>query len=127
MTDSIQTGTIMSIDPKKHRIRIYKSTLHALGDPMYIQLLVSTTRRIVAVKCVDKVMSGDQSYRVNSEMLGPDNSCEIYSNSFIKELCGVVGGLEANVSYVRKNNRNATYGGICNGYHPTSGKLRICL
>ena len=47
MTDSIQTGTIMSIDPKKHRIRIYKSTLHALGDPMYIQLLVSTTRRIV--------------------------------------------------------------------------------
>ena len=53
MTDSIQTGTIMSIDPKKHRIRIYKSTLHALGDPMYIQLLVSTTRRIVAVKCVE--------------------------------------------------------------------------
>lgn len=99
MTDSVQTGTIMSIDPKKHRIRIYKSTLHALGDPMYIQLLVSTTRRIVAVKCVDKVMSGDQSYRVNSEMLGPDNSCEIYSSSFIKELCGVVGGLEANATY----------------------------
>lgn len=99
MTDSIQTGTIMSIDPKKHRIRIYKSTLHALGDPMYIQLLVSTTRRIVAVKCVDKVMSGDQSYRVNSEMLGPDNSCEIYSCSFIKELCSVVGGLEANGTY----------------------------
>jgi hypothetical protein len=89
----------MSIDPKKHRIRIYKSTLHALGDPMYIQLLVSTTRRIVAVKCVDKVMSGDQSYRVNSEMLGPDNSCEIYSCSFIKELCSVVGGLEANGTY----------------------------
>lgn len=99
MTDSIQTGTIMSIDPKKHRIRIYKSTLHALGDPMYIQLLVSTTRRIVAVKCVDKVMSGDQSYRVNSEMLGPDNSCEIYSCSFIKELCSVVGGLESNGTY----------------------------
>lgn len=99
MTDSIQTGTIMSIDPKKHRIRIYKSTLHALGDPMYIQLLVSTTRRIVAVKCVDKVMSGDQSYRVNSEMLGPDNSCEIYSCSFIKELCSVVGGLEGNGTY----------------------------
>lgn len=94
-----QTITIMSIDPKKHRIRIHKSTLHALGDPMHIQLLVSTSRRIVAVKCVDKVRSGDQSYRVNSEMLGPDSSCEIYSISFIKELCSVVGGLEENGTY----------------------------
>ncbi len=99
MTESVQTGTILSIDPKKHRIRIHKSTLHALGDPRYIQLLVSTNRRIVAVKCVDKVMSGDQSYRVNSEMLGPDNSCEIYSSSFIKELCSVVGGLDESGTY----------------------------
>lgn len=99
MSESTQSGTILSIDPKKHRIRIHKSTLHALGDPRYIQLLVSTNRRIVAVKCVDKVMSGDQSYRVNSEMLGPDNSCEIYSSSFIKELCSVVGGLEENGTY----------------------------
>ncbi|MBQ7293145.1 MAG: hypothetical protein IJW79_05330 [Clostridia bacterium] len=99
MSDNLQTGTILSIDPKKHRIRIHKSTLHALGDPRHIQLLVSTNRRIVAVKCVDKVTSGDQSHKVNAEMLGPDNSCEIYSGSFIKELCSVVGGLEENGTY----------------------------
>ena len=30
----------LSVDMKKYRIRIFKTTLHKLGDPPYIQLLM---------------------------------------------------------------------------------------
>ena len=38
------------LDLKKCRIRIHKSTLHLLGDPEYIQLLVNPKTPSIAVK-----------------------------------------------------------------------------
>ena len=70
---------IISVDLKKNRIRIHKSTLHLLGDPPYIQLLVNPDKQIVAVRSLDRYVSGDQVHRITRKALESDNSIEIYS------------------------------------------------
>ena len=39
---------VLCIDLKKNRIRIHKLTLHMLGDPEYIQLLVNPQDSMIA-------------------------------------------------------------------------------
>ena len=53
MTDSTIQADIL-IDVKKYRLRIYKSTLHELGDSMYIQLLVNPEKKHLVIVPVDK-------------------------------------------------------------------------
>ena len=43
MSDKEEGIVSISIDMKKHRIRIHKATLHLLGDPKYIQILFKAT------------------------------------------------------------------------------------
>ena len=83
MTDSAIT---MSIDMKKCRIRIHKHTLHILGDPLYIQILINTESKQIAIKRVDVPQSGDQSRKTNVRNLDADESCEFYSETFIMQL-----------------------------------------
>ena len=75
--------TTVTIDLKKARIRIFKTTIHALGDPKHIQLLVNPVNKTVAIRSVEKEVSGDQAHRVK---LVSGDSYEIYSRSFISKL-----------------------------------------
>ena len=43
---------VLCIDLKKNRIRIHKLTLHMLGDPEYIQLLVNPQNSMIAIRKV---------------------------------------------------------------------------
>ena len=95
MSESL-TPTSVSIDLKKFRIRIFKTTIHALGDPKYIQLLVKPKNKTVAIRSVEKETSGDQAHKV--KMVSGD-SYEIYSRPFVTKLCEVVGGLDPQYSY----------------------------
>ena len=99
MSNQSSTSTSISIDLKKYRIRIHKQTIHLLGDPKYIQLLVNPLTMAVAIRPVEKELSGDQSHKVNMSLMNSDNSYEIYSRSFITRLCEVIGGLKDNCSY----------------------------
>ncbi len=92
-------STTMAVDLKKYRIRIHKATIHQLGDPKYIQLLVNPKTMEVAIRCVEKEFSGDQTHKVNTHRMKSDNSYEIYSRTFTTKLCEIIGGLEANYSY----------------------------
>ena len=40
----------LCIDLKKNRIRIHKCTLHLLGNPEYIQILVNPDRHMLALR-----------------------------------------------------------------------------
>ena len=93
------TPTIIAIDLKKYRIRIHKTTIHLLGDPKYIQLLVNPASSQVAIRAVEKETRNDQNHKVNMSQMKSDNSYEIYSRSFITKLCDIVGGLEPNFTY----------------------------
>lgn len=91
--------TTMSVDLKKYRIRLHKSALHLLGDPKYIQLLVNPQEMVVAILPVEKSVPGNQVHAVSQLRMQSDESVEIYSQSFIKKLCNVIGGLDGGHTY----------------------------
>lgn len=80
----MQKQPILCIDLKKKRIRIHKHTLHMLGDPEYIQLLVNPSAGIIAVK---RSFSGDYlAHRIRQEQF-LDGSCyELYSTGLVRSL-----------------------------------------
>ena len=86
MSEEKLAMVILSVDMKKYRIRIHKATLHKLGDPPYIQLLINPSSSIVALKAVDNSSSKDQTHRVSKKALESSNSIEIYSKFFIDKL-----------------------------------------
>ncbi len=86
-------------DGKKYRIRIHRSTITDLGDPKYIQLLVSPEKHMVAVRGVDTDVSGDQTHRVKRSKLDSEYCHEIYSRSFFEKLCEVSPELTPGCSY----------------------------
>ena len=70
----------IAIDLKKGRIRIHKNTLHALGDPDYIQILINPDTQVIAIrKCNTKdklyhhikwkALASNQCYEIHSKML----------------------------------------------------------
>lgn len=90
--------TTMCVDLKQFRIRIYKTTLHSLGDPKYIQILVNPNDKAVAIRSVDVEMSGDQTFRINFQQL-TRYSYVINSRTFTEKLCEIDETLEPNGSY----------------------------
>ena len=91
--------TSISVDLKKYRIRIFKNTIHLLGDPKHIQLLVSPSKMEVAIRAVESELPAAQTHKVNQHQMNSDNSFEIYSRTFVLKLCEVVGQLETTGTY----------------------------
>ncbi len=89
-----ETGVTLAIDMRKNRIRVHKNTLHQLGDPGYIQLLVHPEHKLVAIRSLDHDLPGAQAHRVSRTTMLSDNSFEIYSRTLIEKLCQIVGGLK---------------------------------
>ena len=98
MADTTIQADIL-IDVKKYRLRIYKSTLHELGDPMYIQLLVNPEKKYLVIVPVDKKQSGDQTLIIGTNLNRSGQSCEVYSMMFISKLCRIIGKMDQGHSY----------------------------
>lgn len=110
--DGDKCGIVFSVDIKKSRIRIYKSTLHQLGDPRYIQLLVNPTDRKAAIRGDDRRCK--ESHEVCFSRLRPDYCFELYSKQFVTLLMTLFPDLEKNCTYrftgeVRKAERIAVF------------------
>ncbi len=96
MTESPIT---MSIDMKKRRIRIHKYTLHALAEPKYIQLLINAEKKLIAIKGLDVMQSGDQTYTIDAKNIATDESCDIYSDLLVRQLYWLIENLKHNATY----------------------------
>lgn len=81
---------IITVDIKKHRIRLYKSFLHKLGDPHSVQLLVNPEKKLVAVRALEYELSGDHGHKINKSTMESDNSVEIYSSIFVNSLLNII-------------------------------------
>ena len=77
MTTEQQNNVLLTIDPRKSRIRLYKTTLHALGDPKFIQFLISQKQRNFAIRAVDKEFTDAQPLKLNIKNLSPDDSYDV--------------------------------------------------
>ena len=68
----------ISIDLKKSRIRVHKASLHQIGDPHYIHLLVNIEARQVAIRSVDAQKFDSAAHKVKPSAMDSDFSYETY-------------------------------------------------
>lgn len=69
---------VLTIDLKKRRLRLYKQTLCAIGDPEFIQFLVEPrTGRMVIKSSCEKARYSQRIYWTNLKDKG--QCCEFYS------------------------------------------------
>lgn len=88
---------VILLDLRKYRIRIYRQTLHLLGNPKHIVLLVNPDTRTIAVCSCAR--SDPLAHHIDWESLNGKQSCEIYSMSFIKTLLSLRPELSSDESY----------------------------
>lgn len=88
---------ILSIDTKRNCIRIHKRTLHLLGDPEYIQLLVNPNARLIAVR--RSTRSDNLAHKVKYNRSEDRNCFELYSTHLLQNLQSVTKDWEDNTGY----------------------------
>jgi len=88
---------ILCIDLKKNRIRVHKVTLHLLGDPDCIQLLVNPKTGMLAIR--GTIPEDHLGLKIHKEMLTDGNCYEIHSKNLMQKLCSVRSDWENNCSY----------------------------
>lgn len=79
----IQRPAIL-LDPRKGRIRIYKYTLHFLGDPDFIVLIVSPYNQSFMITRSEK--TDPRAYNLGRTLPDNDRSPEISNVSLVREL-----------------------------------------
>lgn len=97
MTNIDIATPVIFIDQKKCRIRIHKCTLHQLGDPKFIQILINPDIPTVIIRCAgysDKLV-----HRIVSNNFNSRQSYELYSRYFVKKLHNVCPEWDNNKSY----------------------------
>ena len=96
--DSTDNSALMTLDLKRSRIRIHKSTLKKLNDPKYIQFLINPEEMFIAFLGSDKPLAGGTANKVNLVRV-PNQSVEFYSNSLLEGVVNMVGMLDFRYSY----------------------------
>ena len=84
MQDKEAANVGILIDLKKKRIRIHRSTLHALGDPDRVYLLVNPEQRMLAVQSA--VASDKRAHKVYTTAESNRQTYELYSTSLVANL-----------------------------------------
>ena len=84
-----QKKPALTLDMKKQRIRIHKQTLHQLGDPDHIQLLVNPNQKGIILKACNE--SALLAHKITYKK---DVDCELYSKELLRQLKIVEKSLE---------------------------------
>lgn len=88
---------VICIDLKKNRIRIHKATLHMIGDPAFINLLVNPKEKLIAIK---KSSAKDKSaLRIRSNQLNDGNCVEFGCRDLLLLLKDIDDSWKINSSY----------------------------
>jgi hypothetical protein len=97
MNNQTTQQPIVCIDLKKNRIRVHKVTLHLLGDPDCIQLLVNPESGILAIR--GTIPDDHLGLKIHKEMLTDGNCYEIHSKHLLQKLRTVREDWQNNCSY----------------------------
>lgn len=87
----------MFIDQKRARVRIYKRTLHMLGDPQFIQLLINPNNLTVAIRPAEQ--TDTLAHRIMRKKRSDKTSYELYSSYFIRKLKSICTNWKDGESY----------------------------
>ena len=97
MSDFSKDKPALFIDQKKARIRIHRNTLHMLGDPAFIQLLVNPESLTLAIRpaaCADAL-----AHRILWKKIGDKQSYELHSSCLIRKFQSMCVGWKYGESY----------------------------
>lgn len=89
----------MTIDAKKPRLRIHKSTIHQMGDPKFILFMINPATRLLALKGVDQHTPGQQEIRVDRQVANREDSVDWYSSDLMVQLHSAFPEIEKGCSY----------------------------
>lgn len=91
----------LTLDMKRNRVRIYRSTLRALGDPTFIQFLINPEELYIAILGSEIPLSGGTANRVKIPSARMDGklSVEFYSAALLEGLYNVFGVLDHQYNY----------------------------
>lgn len=104
----------LCIDMKKNRIRIHRHTLHLLGNPKYIQLLVNPDTGKIAIR-----NSSAKDHLAHKIYLSTSDCIELYSSVLMENLKTVTTDLEPNCSYRLYGSVNPQAGVACFSMYET--------
>lgn len=97
MIENNSVRPAIMIDLKKHRIRIHKNTLHSIGDPDNVLLLVNPEERTLAILRSER--SDPRAHHISWASLARKKSFELYSRSLVESLREVCNDWQDNKSY----------------------------
>lgn len=111
-----QTGNCqisMAIDVKKNRLRVHKNTLKVLGNPPYVQLLLSPKRREIVVLKRDRTIPNGQEIKVVFDRSNPRGCFDIYSKELMERIRKQFSGLDQQGLYRLTGYEMPEEGGVC--------------
>lgn len=95
MNKNLKPG--ISFNLRKNLIRIYKDTLHSIGNPYYVLLLVNPSERTIAVQPTDSFDT--RAHHISKGSIINGKSFEIYSMSFVQNLLELCPNWERSKTY----------------------------
>ena len=87
----------ISLDFKKHRIRVYKHTLGQMGNPDYVYLLIDPKEQQIGL--FSSNVNSPDSHKVDLAKLGSDNSYELYSKCLFYNIHDLYPCIDERYSY----------------------------
>lgn len=97
MTESRFLRPVILVDLKKCRIRIHKNTLHSIGDPDHVLLLVNPEERTLALLSSDTF--DPRAHKIINVSSSNQKCIELYSRSLVKNLHNLCSYWQDNQSY----------------------------
>lgn len=95
-TDPCQLPVVV-FDMRKNRIRIHKQTLHLLGNPDYVQLLVNPHNQTIAIRCSNS--RDRQAHKIKWKLIAERQCCELYSKYLLTTFCDTFVHLDCTQAY----------------------------
>ena len=88
---------VVVFDMRRNRIRIHKQTLHLLGNPYYVQLLVNPHNQTIAIRCSN---SRDRlAHKIKWKLIAEKQCCELYSKYLLTTFCDIFIHLDCTQAY----------------------------
>ena len=97
MIENNLTRPAISVDLKKHRIRIHKNTLRSIGNPDYVLLLVNPEDRTLAILRSNRF--DPKAHHITKAAISTRITIELYSRSLTKSLRDICSTWQDNQSY----------------------------
>lgn len=97
MTKNNASKPAISVDIKRYRIRIHKNTLHLMGNPDYVLLLVNPEERSLAI--LRSTHQDSRAHHILWSRYTNDKCIELYSRLLVKSLLEISNCWEENQTF----------------------------